>query len=228
MPGLFSTHPTRANTGQHKCRSLQDNSVQLPPSARQLSNPPGRVIHSRMSETRPNPTVFDLFAGFFVVGVCGFGGVLPWARRMIVDQRKWLTQAEFTEMLGLCQFLPGGNIMNVTIALGSRFRGVLGALAAFLGLMTAPVGIVIGLGAVYDRYADLVPVQRAFIAVSAAAAAYLLASAWKIASQLKGRPLAIGIAVCTFVVIAMLRLPLLAAMPVLAVGSTLLLWRFRA
>jgi len=82
-----------------------------------------------MSETRPHPTVFDLFAGFFIVGVCGFGGVLPWARRLIVEQRRWLTAAEFTEMLGLCQFLPGGNIMNVTIALGARFRGVAGAVA---------------------------------------------------------------------------------------------------
>jgi chromate transporter len=90
-----------------------------------------------MSETRPDPTVIELFAGFFVVGICGFGGVLPWARRMIVEQRRWLTPAEFTEMLGLCQFLPGGNIMNVTIVLGSRFRGIPGALACFLGLMTA-------------------------------------------------------------------------------------------
>jgi chromate transporter len=170
--------------------------------------------------------VLDLFAGFFVVGVCGFGGVLPWARRMIVEQRKWLTAAEFTDMLGICQFLPGGNIMNVTIALGSRFRGIPGALACFLGLMSAPVAIVIGLGVVYDRYADLPPVRRAFVALSAAAAAYLLASAWKISAPLKGRTLAIGIAACTFVVIAVLRLPLLAAMPVLAIGSTLLLWRF--
>jgi chromate transporter len=205
---------------------------------RELSNPLGLGIHRCMSETRPvpaisvppaaaaDPTVLDLFAGFFVVGVCGFGGVLPWARRMIVEQRKWLTAAEFTDMLGLCQFLPGGNIMNVTIALGSRFRGIPGALACFLGLMSAPVAIVIGLGVVYDRYADLPPVRRAFVALSAAAAAYLLASAWKISAPLKGRTLAIGIAACTFVVIAVLRLPLLAAMPVLAIGSTLLLWRF--
>jgi chromate transporter len=179
-----------------------------------------------MSETRSNPTVFELFAGFFVVGVCGFGGVLPWARRMIVEQRKWLTQTEFTEMLGLCQFLPGGNIMNVTIALGSRFRGVPGAAACFLGLMTAPVAIVIGLGVLYDQYADFPPVRRAFVSLSAAAAAYLLATAWKIASPLKGRPLAIGIAACTFLAVALLRLPLLAALPVLAILSTLLLRRF--
>ena len=180
-----------------------------------------------MTETRPAPKLFDLFAGFFVVGVFGFGGVLPWARRMIVDQRRWLTQAEFTEMLSLCQFLPGGNIMNVTIALGSRFRGVPGAVACFLGLMAAPVAIAIGLGVIYDRYADLPPVRRAFVALSAAAAAYMLATAWKIASPIRGRPLAVAVAVCTFVAIAVLRLPLQAAMPVLAIGSTLLLWRFR-
>ena len=181
-----------------------------------------------MSEARPAPSVFELFAGFFTVGILGFGGVLPWARRMIVERRKWLTQPEFTEMLGLCQFLPGGNIMNVTIALGSRFRGIPGALACFLGLMTAPVAIVIGLGVIYDRYADFPPVRRAFVALSAAAAAYMLATAWKIALPLRGRPLAIAVAVCTFVAIAVLRLPLQAAMPVLAIGSSLLLWRFRA
>jgi chromate transporter len=181
-----------------------------------------------MPEARPDPTVFDLFAGFFVVGVCGFGGVLPWARRMIVDQHRWLTAAEFTEMLGLCQFLPGGNIMNVTIALGSRFRGIPGATACFLGLMTAPLAIVIGLGALYDRYAGLPPVRRAFVALSAAAAAYLLASAWKIASPLRGRPFSIAIAACTFIALAVLRLPMAAAMPALAIGATLLLWRFRA
>jgi chromate transporter len=176
----------------------------------------------------PTPTAFDLFAGFFVVGVCGFGGVLPWARRMVVEQRKWLTPSEFTEMLGLCQFLPGGNIMNLTIALGSRFRGIRGAVACLLGLLTAPVAIVIMLGAVYDQYAADPPVRRAFVALSAAAAAYLLASAWKIAAPLRERPLAIGIAACTFGVIAVLRPPLLAALPVLVIGSAMLLWRFRS
>ncbi len=194
----------------------------------ELSNRRGAAIHRRMSETRRDPAVIDLFSGFFVVGVCGFGGVMPWARRMIVDQRQWLTQAEFNEMLGLCQFLPGGNIMNLTIALGSRFHGVAGAAACFLGLMIAPVGIVIGLGAIYDQYGDLAPVRHALVALSAAAAAYLLATAWKIALPLRGRKLAIAIAVCTFVVIAVLRLPLLAAMPALAIGSTLLLRWFRA
>ncbi len=181
-----------------------------------------------MPPPRPIPTVSELFAGFFMVGVCGFGGVLPWARRMIVEQRQWLSQAEFTEMLGLCQFLPGGNIINVTIALGSRFRGVPGAAASLIGLMGAPVAIVIGLGVIYDRYAGLPPVRRAFVALAAAAAAYLLATAIRIARPLWGRPLALAIAAVTVVALALVRLPLPVALPLLALASTLLLWRFRA
>ena len=93
--------------------------------------------------------------------------------------------------------------------------------------MTAPVLIVIGLGVVYDQYADLPPVRRAFTALSAAAAAYVLATAWKISLPLRGKPVAIGIAVVTFVVIAVARPPLPVALPVLVIASTALLWRAR-
>jgi chromate transporter len=65
-----------------------------------------------MSEPRPPPSLATRFTGFFTIGLCGISGVLPWARRMIVEQRRWMTAAEFTELLGLCQFLPGGNIIN--------------------------------------------------------------------------------------------------------------------
>ncbi|MEI9900237.1 MAG: chromate transporter [Hyphomicrobium sp.] len=52
--------------------------------------------------------------------------MLPLARRMIVEERRWLTPIEFTELLGLCQFLPGGNIINLSVAIGTRFCGVPG------------------------------------------------------------------------------------------------------
>ncbi len=172
------------------------------------------------------PSLPGLFAGFFLVGVCGFGGVLPWARRMVVEQRRWVTAAEFTDLVGLCQFLPGGNIMNLTIGLGARFYGAAGAVAAFLGLMAAPVAIVIGLGLIYDRYGALPMVKQGFAGLAAAASALVLANALKIAAPLRSQPLGVGVAVVTFVVIAILRLPLPAALPVLAAGSTVLLWRF--
>jgi chromate transporter len=174
------------------------------------------------------PSVAGIFTGFFMIGGRGFGGVLPWARRTIVEERKWLTAAEFAEVLSLCQFLPGGNIINVSITLGSRFRGVPGAVAAILGLMLAPVAIVIGMGAVYDQYAEQPVVRRAFAGLAAAASAFVLTASLKIAAPLRGRWLALVITAVTFIAIAVLRLPLPLAMPVLAVASILLLWRFEA
>ena len=146
------------------------------------------------SAARP-PGVAGLFVGFLLIGVCGFGGVLPWARRMIVEQRRWMTPAEFTDLLGLCQFLPGGNIMNFSIGLGARFHGPLGAVAASLiGLMSAPVAIVLVLGLVYDRYSGLPTVRHGFAGLAAAASALVLANALKIAAPLRGRPLGLAMA----------------------------------
>jgi chromate transporter len=180
-----------------------------------------------MSEApRPNPTVAEIFLGFFTIGVCGFGGVLPWARRTILEQKRWLTPQEFTELLGFCQFMPGGNIMNVAVALGARFQGVPGAIAALVGLMAAPVTIVILLGAVYDQYKDVPQVKHGFEALAAAGAGMLIATSIKIAAPLKGRWLAIAMTAVTFAAIAIFRLPLVVTMPVMAAASTLVLWRF--
>ena len=177
-----------------------------------------------MAETPPS--VAAIFSGFFMIGVRGFGGVLPWARRTIVEERKWLTPQEFTEVLGLCQFLPGGNIMNVSIAVGARFRGAAGAVAAIAGLMVAPIAIVIALGAVYDQYADNPVVRRAFAGLATAGSAFVLVAALKIAAPMRTRYLAMAITAVTVVATAVFRVPLPMAMPVLAVASILLLWRF--
>lgn len=180
-----------------------------------------------MPEAPAPPSLFALFRGFLSVGMFGFGGVLPWARRMVMEQKRWMSAAEFTDMLGLCQFLPGGNIMNVTIALGARFHGAAGSVAALAGLMAAPVACVILLGLVYDRYADLPAVHQAFAGLAAAASALVLANALKIAAPLRTRPLGIAIAAVTFGAVALLRLPLWQVLPVMAAASTLLLRRFR-
>lgn len=173
------------------------------------------------------PSLSALFLGFLSVGLFGFGGVLPWARRMVVEQKRWMTAAEFTDMLGLCQFLPGGNIMNVTIALGARFHGAAGSVTAFVGLMAAPVAVVIALGVLYDHYGQLAPIRHAFAGLAAAASALVLANASKIAAPLRRQPLGIAIAVAMFVGIAVLRLPLAPVLVGMVALSTALMWQAR-
>ena len=57
-------------------------------------------------------SIADLFAGLLRVAFCG---VVPWVRRIIVEQRNWQTPVEFTDMLSLCSFLSGGNTAAPTM-----------------------------------------------------------------------------------------------------------------
>lgn len=167
----------------------------------------------------------DLFTGFLGVGLLGFGGVLPLARRMIVEDRRWLSAAEFTDLLALCQFLPGPNICNMTIALGRRFHGAAGAGAALAGLMAAPVVVAIGLGMLYARYGGLTAVAHGFAGLAAAASGLILGTAVKVGLPLRGRALGLAVAAVTLVAIAVVRLPLVPTMLVLAPVSVWLHWR---
>ncbi len=174
----------------------------------------------------PAPSVGALFGGFLTLGLTGFGGVLPLARRLIVEDRRWLSGAEFTELLGLCQFLPGGNIINLSDAIGLHFRGVAGAVASLFGLIAAPTVIVVMLGTVYERFSSDPQVRHVFAGLAAAAAGLLIAMAIRIALPICGNPRAIAIAALCFFAIAVLRLPLLPTMAALAALSIFVTWRW--
>ena len=170
-----------------------------------------------MAESKTGaPGMADLFRGFLSLGLTGFGGVLPLARHMVVEQRRWMTGAEFVELLSLCQFLPGGNIINLSVAIGLRFRGIPGAIAALVGLIAAPTAVVLALGVIYARYSTEPHVVHMFAGLAAAAAGLLVAMAVKLALPLWGKPLAIAIAVVVFAAIAVLHLPMVPTMLVMA------------
>ncbi|MEP6610027.1 MAG: chromate transporter [Burkholderiaceae bacterium] len=169
----------------------------------------------------------DLFEGFLKVGLSGFGGVLPFARRMLVEQRRWLTELEFNEVLSLSQFLPGPNIVNVSVIVGRRFQGALGALAATLGLLLMPLVIIISLAALYGRFAQFDAVRGASGAVSAAAAGLMLAVGIKMARPIHRTPWQVAIALVVFVAIGPLRLPLLWVLAVLVPIAVGVAWWVR-
>jgi chromate transporter len=172
-------------------------------------------------------TMRELFVGFLQVGLSGFGGVLPFARRMLVDKRRWLTELEFNEVLSLSQFLPGPNIINVSIIVGRRFQGPLGALAATLGLMLMPLIIILLLAALYGQFAQVAAVRGASNAVSAAAAGLMLAVGFKMARPIRKAPWQVGVAVIAFAAIGLARLPLLWVLAVLAPLAVGIAWRQR-
>jgi len=163
---------------------------------------------------KPVPTSSQLFWGFAAASLSGFGGVLPWARRLVVDQRRWMTQQEFNEVFAFCQLLPGPNVVNFTVVFGSRSRGRIGALAALAGVLGPPLVIMIMLGALYAQFGQFPAVQGILSGLGPAAAGLIIAVSGRMAEPLVRRGLspALLIAIAIFVTIGVLRWPMLAVL----------------
>jgi chromate transporter len=155
----------------------------------------------------PVPSLREVFLSFLQVGLSGFGGVMPYARRELVDRRRWITDREMTDILSLAQLLPGPNIINVSIMLGTRFHGAAGAAAGVLGLVAAPLGLLLVLGATYEQFAGVPWLKGAFAGVGAAAAGLVLSVGVRFAQALRPRPWVVAIGAATFVAIAFAHAP---------------------
>lgn len=180
-----------------------------------------------LPESRDPPGLSTLFLAFSGVAISGFGGVMPFARRMLVEERRWLTAEEFNEAYSLAQFLPGGNILNLAVLVGRRFGGALGAFLAVAGLLAAPLVIMLLLAMAYARYGQLPAVQDALTGIAAAAAGLILAMAARMAEPLVRRRAAVpvAIAVVAFLAVAVAAFPLVLVVAVMAPISVALAWR---
>jgi chromate transporter len=170
----------------------------------------------------------SLFFGFLKIGLSGFGGVMPFARHMIVDERRWLTELEFLDVVSLSQFLPGPNIVNVSIVIGRRFRGAMGALASCGGLILMPLVIVLALATLYGQFAQVDAVRGACSGISSSASGLIVATALKLARPLKAYAWQVGICAVAFIAIALLRVPLLWLLAALCPVSIAIAWWRRA
>lgn len=179
--------------------------------------------------TSPPPGLFELFIAFAKMSLMGFGGVLVWARRAIVEQHKWMTAEQFNETFALCHFLPGPNIVNLSVVFGSKFRGIPGAIAAFLGLVLPPVLIVLGLAMLYARYGEIDALRRALAGVVCATAGLFFATVLKMLQPIvKSRSIvALAMVVAVFVAIGPLRLPLQVVLLVAVPASLIIVYVMR-
>jgi chromate transporter len=163
----------------------------------------------------------ELFLGFLKIGLLGFGGIAPWARHVIIEERHWLTEKEFAAILGIGQILPGPNTMNASVMIGDRFQGVPGVLCCLLGQMAMPIVIVTALAVVYERFAAVPEVKAALAGAAAGAAGLVLGTALKMAQKIKPTPLALLIGALAFSTIGILAWPLVPVVAVLVPAGVL-------
>lgn len=178
------------------------------------------------SSPPPAISLLELFLGFAKISVSGFGVILPWARRLIVDERKWMTAEEFNETFALAQFLPGPNVVNLSVVFGSRIGGAAGAAVALLGLLGPPALIATGLSALYALYGDVEILRRILTGIAAAAIGLMIAVIAKMAEPMLRKALAPApfVMVATFLAIGVARWPLVWTLLAMAPASIALAW----
>jgi chromate transporter len=196
------------------------------PDTTQQPSVPALPSSASQPQPAPRPTVAELFIAFAAISLSGFGGVLAWARRKMVEERRWLTAEQFNEAYALCAFLPGGNIINFSVIFGARMRGAPGAVAALGGLLGPPMVLVTIAGAIFAHYGDVPALRRMLTGVAAAAAGLMIATVAKMARALFGnravvRPL---IAFSTFAAIGVMHWPLPLVLVVIVPMSIALAW----
>lgn len=181
-----------------------------------------------VTPTTITPSMAALFLGYAKAGLMGFGGVAVHARRVVVEERRWLSERDYAEILGLGQVLPGPNVGNAAIIIGRRFAGLPGALAATAGLYAGPLLILVALMLLWRRFGDDPLVAALLHGLACAAAGLVIGNVLRVAARLKPPPELIGVGLLTVLAAAWFRVPLLVIVAVLGpVAVALVWWRAR-
>lgn len=170
----------------------------------------------------------EIFLTFARIGVSGFGGVNFWLRRILVQEKRWITDAEFLEGFAVGQIVPGPNVYNLSVMIGHRMGGWPGAFAAIAGIIGPPFLITIALGLLYRRYQSLPLLQHAIGGMAAVAAGLVIANGLALAAALPRRARPWTLLVLGFSGIGLLHWPLLYVIAGLGPLAVWLAWRDEA
>ena len=142
------------------------------------------------------------------IGLSGFGGVLPLLRRMTVEEKQLMQSKEFNALLGLCQFFPGSNVVNLVVCMGGRLHGPKGALAAAAGILCGPFLLMMALATLYGFWGHLPLIQDMLRGVAAAGSGLLFATALKMARSVREPWIYLPFSLTILLCLVLLRWPL--------------------
>jgi len=112
--------------------------------------------------------LLELYTAFFKIGAVNFGGgyaMLPLLERDLVQDRGWTTTEDLTDYFAIGQCTPGLIALNVATFIGSRRKGIAGAIAATVGFVSVPILIILLIATFLQGFADYPVVQNAFAGI---------------------------------------------------------------
>ena len=121
--------------------------------------------------------LFSFYMIFFRMSAVTFGGgyaMLPILRREFVDNLGWMDEETIMDYYSLSQSLPGLIAVNVSVFIGYRYKGVIGAITAALGMVSPCLIIITAIALFLSGFRDNIYVQRALAGVSVCVVALIL------------------------------------------------------
>ncbi len=100
----------------------------------------------------------QLFFVYLQIGLFSFGGgyaAMPLIQTLVVQQKQWLTMAEYSDLVTIAEMTPGPIAVNSATFVGQKVAGLLGAVVCTLGCITPSLIIVLALAWLYTKYKDL-------------------------------------------------------------------------
>jgi chromate transporter len=170
----------------------------------------------------PKVSLSQLFRVFLYIGATSFGGgVVAYLREHLVERQHWLDEDRFLAVLEIGETVPGLISTNVSVIVGSRLRGVAGAIVSVLGITLPGAIVVFVLGLLYAHFRNDPDVGAVLHGVGAAAVGLILA----VTLQIGGRELEgwrdLAILVAAFVLVGVLHVslvPVLVMLGPIAIG----------
>ncbi len=138
----------------------------------------------------PEYTLWQLVRYFLRLGTLGFGGpvaLVGYMHRDLVEQRKWITEADYREGLALAQLAPGPLAAQLAIYLGYVHFRIPGATVAGIAFVIPSFLMVVALGWAYQRFGGLTWMQAVFYGVGAAVIGIIAMSAYKLTTKSVGK-----------------------------------------
>lgn len=159
---------------------MKDSKIDTTPAATNLGKSMTMMTSSDNdslgSPVAARPTLWQIFFEFLLIGAVSFGGgIVAYERILLIKKRQWLSADGFMATLAISQTMPGLNSVNLALLAGDQLRGVLGALAAAIGLMLPGGAFVLVVGVAYSAGGQH-PFVNVLLAGIAAGATGLLAS----------------------------------------------------
>src|SRR3989441_7230798 len=138
----------------------------------------------------PNYSLWQMVQYMAKLGTIGFGGpvaLVGYMHRDLVEQRKWISEADYREGLTLAQLMPGPLAAQLGIYLGYVHYGNVGATLAGIAFVLPSFLMVVALGAAYTAYGGLSWMQAVFYGVGAAVIGIIAISAYKLTQKSIGK-----------------------------------------